>query len=34
MAEKGEDAMSLVKKMKAVVPEFKSMNSTYEALDQ
>lgn len=34
MAEKGEDAMALVKKMKAVVPEYKSMNSDYEALDQ
>ena len=34
MAEKGEDAMTLVKKMKAVVPEYKSMNSAYEALDQ
>ena len=33
MAEKGEDAMALVKKMKAVVPEYKSMNSAYEALD-
>ncbi len=32
-ASKGEDPLSLVKKMKDIVPEYKSMNSTYTALD-
>ena len=34
MAENGKDAVTLVKKMKDIVPEYKSMNSVYEALDQ
>ena len=33
-AQKGEEATQLVAKMKAIVPEFKSMNSPYEQLDQ
>lgn len=33
-AQKGEEAAQLVAKMKAIVPEFKSMNSPYEQLDQ
>jgi len=32
-AAKGEIATALVKKMKTIVPEFKSMNSTYQTLD-
>lgn len=32
-ASKGEDPLSLVKKMKDIVPEYKSMNSSYTALD-
>ena len=32
-ASNGEEAERLVKKMKMIVPEFKSMNSTYTALD-
>lgn len=34
MAKEGKSANALVKQMKAIVPEFKSMNSDYEALDQ
>lgn len=30
----GKDATALVKKMKTIVPEFKSMNSSYTSLDQ
>ncbi len=30
----GEDPLTLVGKMKAIVPEFKSMNSTYTSLDK
>ena len=33
-AQKGEEPADLVAKMKAIVPEFKSMNSPYEQLDQ
>ena len=33
-AQKGEEPAQLVAKMKAIVPEFKSMNSPYEQLDQ
>ena len=33
-AQKGQEASQLVAKMKAIVPEFKSMNSPYEQLDQ
>ena len=33
-AQKGEEDTQLVAKMKAIVPEFKSMNSPYEQLDQ
>lgn len=34
MAKEGKSANALVKQMKAIVPEYKSMNSDYEALDQ
>ena len=34
MAKEGKSANALVKQMKAIVPEFKSMNSDYQALDQ
>ena len=33
-ASKGENKEILVKQMKAIVPEFKSMNSSYTSLDK